>query len=297
MVTSYLSDDKMMQDAFIHGKDIYSTIAALSFGKTYEECLEFNPDGTTNSAGKERRTQAKSIVLGILYGRSIPSIAEQLDCSTKKAQEIYDKVLASFTGLANFIEQSEAQARENGYVETAWGRRRHIPEMQLQDYEFSYTNKAKNFDPLAFDSSSAVEVNPAIVRKYTTALNKARYNKERQQIISDAKMQGVKITDNTFKISEAQRQCVNSRVQGSAADMVKLSMAAINNDPVMRELDFHLLIQVHDEVIGECPEENAKAVTERLSYLMRTTPTELIDLPFKCDCSVTKNWYGEEIEL
>jgi len=79
--------------------------------------------------------------------------------------------------------------------------------------------------------------------------------------------------------------------------MVKLSMAAINNDPKMRELDFHLLIQVHDEVIGECPRENAKEAAERLSYLMRTVPTELIDLPFRCDCDITVNWYGEEIQL
>ena len=287
-----------MQQAFKDGKDIYATIAALSFGKSYEDCLEFRPDGTTNSAGKERRGQAKSIVLGILYGRSIPSIAEQLQCSVNKAQEIYDKVLESFTGLANFIKQSEEQAIQNGYVETAWGRRRHIPDMQLPEYEFTYSDNARNFDPLAFDSSgSASSVDKATVEKYTRALRAAKYNKERQQIIYEAKQQGVKIKDNTFKISEAKRQCVNSRVQGSAADMTKLAMIAINNDSQMKALDFHLLIQVHDEVIGECPRENAKAAAERLSYLMRTAPTELIDLPFRCDCEVTTNWYGDSIEL
>lgn len=302
MVTSYLSDDKMMQDAFIHGKDIYATIAALSFGKTYEECNEFfldengNKTDVVNAPGKERRTQAKSIVLGILYGRSIPSIAEQLDCSVKEAQNIYDKVLDSFTGLANFIKQSETQARENGYVETAWGRRRHIPDMQLPKYEFSYSSSRGHYDPLAFEDAT-LEVDPKLVKKYTNALDKARYNKERMQIINDARQEGIKIKDNTFKISEAERQCVNSRVQGSAADMVKLSMATINNDERMKELDFHLLIQVHDEVIGECPRENAKEAAERLSYLMRTAPTELIDLPFRCDTDVTTNWYGEKIEL
>lgn len=285
-----------MQDAFIHGKDIYSTIASMSFNKSYEDCLEFRPDGTTNSAGKERRTQAKSIVLGILYGRTIPSIAEQLGCSTKEAQAIYDKVLDSFTGLANFIKQSETQARENGYVETAWGRRRHIPDMQLPKYEFSYVSNKGHYDPLAFDTTS-VEVEPKLVEKYTRAMDKARYAKDKSNVMYEARQEGIKIKDNTFKIAEAERQCVNSRVQGSAADMVKLSMATINNDKRMKELDFHLLIQVHDEVIGECPRENAKEVAERLSYLMRTAPTELIDLPFRCDCSVTTNWYGEEIKL
>lgn len=64
MVTAYLSNDKKMQDAFIQGKDIYATIASLAFHKPYDECKEFRPDGTVNSAGKERRSQAKSIVLG-----------------------------------------------------------------------------------------------------------------------------------------------------------------------------------------------------------------------------------------
>lgn len=64
MVTAHLSDDKKMQEAFINGKDIYATIASLAFHKSYEDCLEFREDGTTNVAGKERRSQAKSIVLG-----------------------------------------------------------------------------------------------------------------------------------------------------------------------------------------------------------------------------------------
>ena len=74
-------------------------------------------------------------------------------------------------------------------------------------------------------------------------------------------------------------------------------MIAINNDERMKELDFHLLIQVHDEVIGECPIENAKEAGERLSYLMRTAPSNLIKLPFKCDVDFMKNWYGESLEI
>lgn len=301
-VTSFLSDDKDMQQAFRDNKDIYATIAAMSFDKTYEECLEFfldengNKTDVVNAPGKERRGQAKSIVLGILYGRTINTIAEQLECSVNKAQEIYDTVLSSFTGLAKFIKQSEDQAIKNGYVETAWGRRRHIPDMQLPKYEFSYISNRGHYDPLAFDNPT-VEVDQKTVARYTKAMDKARYKKDRDNVIYNARQEGIKIKDNSYKIAEAQRQCVNSRVQGSAADMTKLAMIAINNDPKMKELDFHLLIQVHDEVIGECPKENAKEVAERLSYLMRTAPTELIKLPFKCDCSCTTNWYGEEIML
>nr|DAG65353.1 MAG TPA: DNA polymerase [Caudoviricetes sp.] len=297
MVTAHLSDDKKMQEAFINGKDIYATIAALAFHKPYEECKEFREDGTVNPAGKERRTQAKSIVLGILYSRQIPSIAEQLGVSTKEAQAIYDKVIASFPALGKFIEDSQEMARTEGYVTTAWGRRRHLHDMQLERYEFSYSGKVTNFDPLAFGSEVSTEVPKKVKDNYTKQLDKAFGWKKKNDIIQKALAEGIKIKDNGGFIAQAERQCVNSRVQGSAADITKLAMIAINNDERMKELDFHLLIQVHDEVIGECPIENAKEAGERLSYLMRTAPTGLIKLPFKCDVDFTKNWYGEEVEI
>lgn len=297
MVTAHLSDDKKMQEAFINGKDIYATIAALAFHKPYEECKEFREDGTVNPAGKERRTQAKSIVLGILYGRQIPSIAEQLGVSTKEAQAIYDKVIASFPALGQFIEDSQEMARTEGYVTTAWGRRRHLHDMQLERYEFSYSGKVTNFDPLAFGSEVSTEVPKKVKDNYIKQLDKAFGWKKKNDIIQKALSEGIKIKDNGGFIAQAERQCVNARVQGSAADITKLAMIAINNDERMKELDFHLLIQVHDEVIGECPIENAKEAGERLSYLMRTAPSHLIKLPFKCDISYTSNWYGEELSI
>lgn len=297
MVTAHLSADKKMQEAFINGKDIYATIAALAFHKPYEECKEFREDGTVNPAGKERRTQAKSIVLGILYGRQIPSIAEQLGVSTKEAQAIYDKVISSFPALGKFIEDSQEMARTEGYVTTAWGRRRHLHDMQLERYEFSYSGKVTNFDPLAFGSEVSTEVPKKVKDSYIKQLDKAFGWKKKNDIIQKALAEGIKIKDNGGFIAQAERQCVNARVQGSAADITKLAMIAINNDERMKELDFHLLIQVHDEVIGECPIENAKEAGERLSYLMRTAPSHLIKLPFKCDVDFTKNWYGEEVEI
>ena len=297
MVTAHLSDDKKMQEAFINGRDIYATIASLAFHKPYEECKEFREDGTLNPDGKERRAQAKSIVLGILYGRQIPSIAEQLGVSTREAQTIYDKVIASFPALGKFIDDSQEMARTEGYVTTAWGRRRHLHDMQLERYEFSYSGKVTNFDPLAFGSEVSTDVSKKIKDSYIKQLDKAFGWKKKNDIIQNASAQGIRIKDNSGFISQAERQCVNARVQGSAADITKLAMIAINNDERMKELDFHLLIQVHDEVIGECPIENAKEAGERLSYIMRTAPTRLIKLPFKCDVDFTRNWYGEEVEV
>lgn len=323
LVTAYLSNDKKMQQAFIDKRDIYSTISALAFHTTYEECLEHFPKDTpiikenrkwryatedeinnklyTKLAdgendiyieGKERRTQAKSIVLGILYGRQIPSIAEQLNVSNQEAQNIYNAVLDAFPQLAEFIDDSIEMAKNVGYVTTAWGRRRHLPDIQLEKYKFSakHIKNLAGFDPLAFDSN-VDNIPISIKSKYIKELNNCRTWLERSNIIEDAKNSGITIKDNTGFISQAERQCINSRVQGSAADMVKLAMIKINNDEQMKKLDAHLVIQVHDEVIVECPEENAEEVSERLSYLMRMAPSDLIDLPLNCDCDLMKNWY------
>lgn len=297
MVTAHLSQDKKMMDAFIHGKDIYSTIASLAFHKSYEDCLEFRKDGTTNVAGKERRSQAKSIVLGILYGRQIKSIGEQLGVSTQEAQKIYDAVLKAFPMLAKFIEESQNMAKQKGYVTTAWGRRRHLRDMQLDKYEFSYNNNMTSFDPLSFDDDTSTEVPDKVKKQYIKQLDKAYGYMKKRSIIEQARQNGITIKDNSGFIAQAERQCVNARVQGTAADITKLAMIDINNDERMKELDFHLLIQVHDEVIGEVPLENAKEASERLSYLMRTAPTRLIKLPFRCDCDITTNWYGELVEI
>ena len=293
MVTAHLSDDKKMQEAFIHGKDIYATIASLAFHKPYDECKEFRSDGTVNPAGKERRSRAKSIVLGILYGRQIPSIGEQLGVSAKEAQKIYDSVLKAFPQLAKFIDESQTMAKEKGYVTTAWGRRRHLVDMQLDRYEFTNLN----FDPLAFGEDQSNDVSESVKKQYTQKLDKAFGWKRKNEIIQHAYNSGIKIKDNTGFVAQAERQCVNARVQGSAADMVKLAMIHINNDEKMRELDFHLLLQVHDEVIGECPEKNVADAKERLSELMKQAPSKLIKLPFRCDCEVSYNWYGESAEV
>lgn len=297
-LTAHLSNDQTMTKAFLEGKDIYSTIAALSFNVSYEDCLEFRPDGTTNKAGKERRTQAKSIVLGILYGRSTPSIAEQLGVTAKKAQEIFDKVMKSFPALKKFMEDSQNNARTKGYVETAWGRRRHLPDMQLDEYEFKSNGKAPvDFDPLSFNSNISTDIPEKVKKEFLDKLRKAYGWQKKAQIKEEAEHRGITIKDNGGFIAQAERQCVNARVQGSAADLTKIAMIKIHQDSRLKELDFHLILQVHDEVIGECPRRNAREVRDRLQDIMVHCADEFIKIPMKCDIDVTTNWYGEEVAV
>lgn len=296
-LTAHCSNDEKMKESYHQGKDIYATIASLAFDKPYEECKEFREDGTVNPEGKERRSQAKAIVLGVTYGKGIPAIGEDLGISTQKAQAVYDKVMESFPMLEKFMHDTQEKARKHGYVETPWGRRRHLKDMQLEPYIFKYDGKVTNFDPLAFGSEVSTEVPERIKKEYTKKLDKCRFYKERIKVENELQNQGISVSYNTNKIAQAERQCVNSVIQGGAADMAKLAMIHINNDKIMKELDFHLLICVHDEVIGECPIENAKKASERLAQLMIDAPKGKIDIPMKVDCEITRNWYGESVEV
>ena len=284
-----------MYNTFMQGKDLYSEIASKAFNKPYEECLEFNKDGTTNKQGKERRTQAKSILLGVLYGRGVPSIAEQLNCTVEKAQAIKDSVFRGFPAIKKFEKDSLAMGEELGYVTTISGRKRRLPALQLDEYEFKWKNGvAPDNDLLDFDSEAEQEIPERTIRKYLTKLHNCRFN-EKRKIFEQANEEDIWIVDNGAKIAEAVRQTVNARIQGSAADLTKLAMIELNNNQKLKDLGFRLLIPVHDEIIAECPEENVKECSKLLADTMSKAAERILEMPIKCDVTITKEWYGEEI--
>lgn len=285
--------DERMIDAFRQGKDFYAQIASVAFNKPYEDCLEFRPDCTTNPDGKERRSQAKSILLGINYGRGSASIAEQLGCSKKKAEQIKEDVFNGFPAIKQFEQDSFLMAETMGYVTTLWGRKRRLPDMMLPDYEFEWKDGAGlSDDPLNFDDEEIEdEVPDEIVNKYLRRL-KAAWGSKRYQIIEQAKAEGIIITDNTKKKSDASRQCVNARIQGTAADQSKLAMIALSKNERLRELGFRMLIPVHDEIIAECPIENAEEVKELFADIMSNSGGERFTIPISCDVEVSERWYG-----
>lgn len=289
--------DPQMYNTFMQGKDLYSEIASKSFNKPYEECREFNPDGSTNKAGKERRTQAKSILLGVLYGRGVNSIAEQLKCTPEKAQAIKDSVFKGFPAIKKFEDESLDMAYEIGYVTTVCGRKRRLPDLQLDEYEFKWKNGvAPTIDVLDFDDEAETEIPERTIRKYLTQLHKCRFG-EKKKIFEKANEEGIWIVDNGGKIADASRQCVNSRIQGSAADLTKLAMIELNNNQRLKELGFRLLIPVHDEVIAECPEENVKECSKLLAETMSKAAERVLEMPIKCDVEITKAWYGEKVVI
>ena len=295
-LAAHMSGDVGMINAYKQGKDLYVEIASIAYNLPYEDCLATKADGSRNVEGYKRRSAAKAIVLGVLYGKGVQAIADDLNVTKEIAQEIYDKVMYSFPDLERFIHDSENMARELGYVTTIWGRKRRLPNMQLPEYEFTYIDSApKQFDPM-FDVEDDYEVEYSLQQKYIRLMNRAYGRAAKERVKEQAKKEGIRIKDNGGFIAEATRQTVNSRVQGSAAEQTKIAMRLIGTDKRLKELNFKLLLTVHDELIAECPKENVKEATERFSNLMVEAGKDLL-VPSVCDVTITDRWYGDEIEV
>ena len=292
------SQDEHFIQAYADGKDVYAWVAEKIYKVPYEECKEFRPDGTKNPDGKKRRDSCKSIILGIMYGRGVHSIAEQLGCSRDEAQSIIDMFYREFPKIKSWMDDTVAKAREQGFVETIWGRKRRLPDMKLPKYEFSYAEDRKDFDPLNWDTAhDEMHVSESEMRKYATMLDKAWSRTGREQVLHKAKENGIIIKDNSGYLADAERQCVNSIIQGSSADVTKLAMIAVGNDKELIEKNCHIILQVHDEIILECPKEHAKFCADRVCQLMMNSAKEKVSVPMKVDAEVTVSWYGETIEI
>ena len=290
--------DPQMYDVFMAGKDLYSEIASKAFNKPYEECKEFRPDGTTNKEGKERRSQAKSILLGVLYGRGIDSIAEQLKTTPNKARDIKESVFRGFPAIKKFEADSIQMAQEVGYVTTICGRKRRLPSMMLPDYEIVWKDGAPpDDDPLSFDDDlieGPVGVPENVQRKWLSRIKSAPFFK-RRSVIDAAAAEGITIIDHTK--DKDTTKVVNARIQGSAADLTKAAMISLHNHKRLKELGFRMLIPVHDEIIAECPEENLKECAELLAQTMSDAAARILDMPINCDVACSYQWYGEELKV
>ena len=211
-LTASIAKDETLIQAIKEGKDVYGTISSVAFNRPYLDCLEKMPPGCDrppHPEGKEYRSKAKAIVLGVCYGRSSQSIADTLGVPLEVAQGIKDKVFECFPGLQRLEQESEELARKYGYVETFWGRRRHLPDMQLEPYEVTCTDNTY-FDPF-FDSEELGVVSKFEERKkyYQDKMAKAKFYKERQNLKDKAEAEGLHIHDNTRFITASIRQCVN----------------------------------------------------------------------------------------
>lgn len=298
--TAWLSQDENMLEIYQDPKaDLYPYVASVAYHVSPDECREFREDGTVNKEGKKRRGNAKVIQLAATYGQEAYSLAQSLGCTVKEAKEIQQSYFNRFPRIKEFTEKTYQFAYENGYVETVWGRRRHLPDMQLEPYEFSWKDGVgNNFDLLDFENESQVQEVPQDIQdEYAEAMDKCYKWQDKQKVMEQARAENIKIVDNTLKIAEAERQAINTPIQGTASDMIKLSMVNLAKDEEFRRLGGKIVLQIHDELGIEGPEKNAKELCEVFQRVMETSPQAKIKLPWRCDMVVCKCWNGEVINV
>lgn len=163
---------------------------------------------------KREEHKQKVFYSEFFIGRGIASVAEQLHTTKQKAQEIQDKIFKGFPAILKFEEASKQMAVEKGYVTTLWGRKRRLPDLQLPKYEFDFTKSQNtNFNPLDFDSAQEEIIDYKAIDKYTKLMDKAYGRMQKEQVKAKARAEGIEIKDNGGYIADAERQCVNARIQ------------------------------------------------------------------------------------
>lgn len=242
----------------------------------------------------------------INYGMSPESIGESLfagndtiseEEKTKKASKIFDAVMKGFPDLANAIKSAQAKARKLGYTETILGRRRHHPNMQLPEYEIlpmkGYVNPDVDpLDPSTFAVKDAIP--DRIVADILKRLKACKYYGAVVKLTKQLAAENIKVVNNSYKIQEASRQVWNSIIQGSAAELTKLAMLKLFNDPEWIQYHGRLLVPVHDELICEIPYEYREKGEEILSRCM-VEAGNFLPFAISCDVTTTFRWYGVEV--
>ena len=297
------------------GQDLYSFIASKVYKNKYEDNLEFYPAGTkiiyegkevicknkefTNKAGKVRRQDSKSVLIGLIYGRGVASIAEQInekrkpeDKITKEdAQALVDSIYESFPRLKQWMEETHDFIHKHGYIDDAFGRRRRLPEATLPKYSIAQKQNDGDFNPLL---GCGNRVDTEKIEKYKKLLEKVTWQKDYERIKKEALAEGIEIHNNNGFIAQAERQSVNFQAQGASSEINKLSMIAIDKNERLKELGFQLLLTIHDEVIGQCPSENAEEVAKIIPEIMVEASKPNVICPMVSESSIFRHWYEDE---
>ncbi len=210
---AHISGDETMREAFRTGEDIHRVTASQVFGVPVDEVTA------------QMRSSAKAVNFGIVYGISAFSLAQDIKVKPAEAKAYIDAYLEKYHGVREYMDRVIKEAKERGYVETLFGRRRPVPEL-----------KAPNFNTRSF----------------------------------------------------GERVARNMPIQGTAADIIKLAM--VNTFKRLRNegLEARLILQVHDELIAECPEQEAERVAALLEEEMERAVT--LSVPLTAEAHSGRSW-------
>ena len=214
-VLAHISGDKHLIEAFRHGADIHTSTAMRVFG------IEKPEDVTPND-----RRNAKAVNFGVVYGISDFGLANNLGISRKEAKSYIDTYFERYPGIKNYMENVVREARDKGYVETLFHRRREIPDIN-----------SRNFNVRGF----------------------------------------------------AERTAINSPIQGSAADILKIAMIRLDQALRAGQFKSRMLLQVHDEIVLEVPVNELTAIKTLVKEIMESAIE--LSVPLKADESAGETWY------
>lgn len=214
-VLAHISGDKHLIEAFRHGADIHTSTAMRVFG------IEKPEDVTPND-----RRNAKAVNFGVVYGISDFGLANNLGISRKEAKSYIDTYFERYPRIKNYMENVVREARDKGYVETLFHRRREIPDIN-----------SRNFNVRGF----------------------------------------------------AERTAINSPIQGSAADILKIAMIRLDQALRAGRFKSRMLLQVHDEIVLEVPANELTAIKTLVKEIMESAIE--LSVPLKADESAGETWY------
>ena len=212
-IMAHLSQDEGMLSAFANNEDIHRATAAEIFGCDRE--------ALTN----EQRRYAKVINFGLIYGMSAFGLAQNLNIDRSAAQSYIERYFARYPGVRAYMQDTREVAKQKGYVETYFGRRLWVPEIN---------------------------------------------------------------SSNGMRRAGAERAAINAPMQGTAADLIKLAMIAVQNWIAAQQLNTKLIMQVHDELVLEVPDAELDLVQTMLPQLMQNVAK--LDVPLLAEVGVGSNW-------
>ena len=284
-ITAHISLDENMLQVYEEGKDIYASIAQSIYNNNYEDNLEFfDPEKTQiNLEGKKRRKVGKVIILATMYGMGKRSVARKLGITPEEAEEMLNAFYSQYEGVKKAIDFSISHCKKYGFVEDVVGRKRRLPNIQLSQYQTIFVKEP------TIGNKSAERILRAVLD------SKEKISKEElAELRKRAKENNIVIISNEQLIRKAERQSFNARIQGGAATLTKMIMVMVARDPLIKKLGGRMVFQIHDELILDCPIENAEMVKTRLKAIMENSSTAVeIVLPMKCDMTTETRW-GED---
>ena len=213
-VLAHVADDPAMKEDFVEGRDIHTATAARVFGMP------------TEMVTKDMRSKAKAVNFGIVYGIGAFSLSKDIGVSRKEADDYIKGYLRNYAGVDAYMKRVVEEAKEKGYVETLFGRRRYLPEL-----------KSGNFNLRSF----------------------------------------------------GERVARNMPIQGTAADIIKIAMIRVSDRLEKEGLQGKLILQVHDELIVECPPQEREQVVRILQEEMEGAVC--LSVPMLAEAGWGRTWY------